>query len=116
MLALCPHCGIDLHKREDVRVGDLVASVTGDILWKGEAVTLTETEAAIIVALARSAGRFVLVEAIGNIVGSEALDLAAVIRVYVYRLRSKFMALDPDFAMIETRRGSERAGYRWRLT
>lgn len=110
-LALCPHCGIDLEKRSDTTIGELTASLYGDTFWKGVRVKLSECESEIVQALARSPNRYILPEALLNIIDSESETNT--IQVLVHRIRAKFMAIDPAFNRIESRRGHAQSGYRW---
>lgn len=112
----CPNCGIDFLRRDDVEIGDLRASLYGDTFWRGNRVKLTLSEAEIVQTLARAPGRYVLPDALLNVLGSAGTT--NLIAVMVCRIRLKFreaekaMGREPTFDRIESRRGCD-TGYRW---
>ncbi len=88
--------------------------------WKGQQVSLTLTEFAIVGLLTRNAGQDVpyrdiydLVHGRGFIAGYGAEGYRANVRTFIKRIRQKFRDLDEDFGEIENYPGF---GYRWRTT
>lgn len=106
--------------------GDLPAAEAGDPLgldeeaaratWRGQPVPLTLTEFKAVACLAKADGPishraiYDAVRGEGFAVGSGEEGLKAAVGNLIRRIRKKFVALDPDFAALETAPGT---GYRW---
>jgi two-component system response regulator ChvI len=105
---------------ETVELGRLVLREdTGEALWTGEIVPLSQSEFSVVALFADRAGLTIGYREIFDVIQSDLFASGAVgegyrmfVRAAVERIRQKFRALDGAFDAIEHTAG---LGYRWRL-
>ena len=109
MSALCPHCGYDLQRDAAIELGDARFAWGEGLRWRGAAIALSPQQRAIVQALLKARGQLVSHEALIARMGSDADDLATLLRKQVHQLRTVIRrAGGPD--PIRNERG---LGYRW---
>jgi DNA-binding response OmpR family regulator len=111
----CPHCGHDLERVENFRLGDLEIVRGAEIRWKGRRVPLSLSRLLIVTAIARADGALVSIPALAEAIGYDGDDPAKILDVHICRIRQAFREIDPDFDCVERERGCTGSGLtRWR--